>query len=344
MPHQCEGTTSQGTRCSRNATPGFSRCQLHIYGARRIPDEDAVIQVGTVFVTLCGKLMTNGEKCMCPREKGKNMCKKHLTIEVNKERKRRLRDMWENAMDLLWEGINTPEQFVTFVEFGLEDIKAAEGEKHLYRNKVAMELEHYFLFHPTVGHGVDPPRTELEGLARDNKNVHTPAVNKQTAEAVTALLDTPVAVGQDTLAELQEAWRTRPAVARRSVLKDVSRWYKTSLCRVEGDHLYQRLLDGLWTRVKLSPHKEDLVQRLWEECFESLQMCCEGHISRLCNVLVGFDESFKAPVSIGELLQQKIAAIAEEDVDVLEKVVLAWKVMEELQVPHDQRGAWIDAF
>jgi hypothetical protein len=292
---------------------------------------------------MCGKVMTNGTKCKCPREKGKKMCKKHLKLEEKRERRQRFRDMWEDALDLLWGG-NGPEVFTGFIDQKLDEFMATADERLEFQNKVNMELEFYFAIHPTVGHGQDPPRTELEALSRDGQNVHTGAVNKQTQEGVTALLETQVAVGQDTLAELKGVWQTRPSVATKSILKDMSRWYKTAECRTDGDYLYQRLLDGLWTRIKLSPHKDDLVQRLWEEAFESLKMCCEGHISRLCNVLVGFDESFKAPVSAGEMLQQRIAAIAAEDISIPQKVVKAWEVMEELQIPREARMEWIEAF
>ena len=271
------------------------------------------------------------------------MCKKHLKLEEKRERKRRFGEMWFDALDLLWDG-HGPEEFTGFIGQQLDQLMATDDERLEFRNKINMELEFYFAIHPTVGHGPDPPKTELEGLARDGQNVHTGPVNKQTQDGVTALLDTQVAVGQDTLAEIQGVWQTRPSVVRKSVLKDMSRWYKTAECRQDGDYLYQRLLDGLWTRIKLSPHKDDLVQRLWEECFESLKMCCEGHISRLCNVLVGYDESFKAPVSAGEMLQQRIAAIAAEEISIPHKVVKAWEVMEELQIPREARMEWIEAF
>jgi hypothetical protein len=94
----------------------------------------------------------------------------------------------------------------------------------------------------------------------------------------------------------------------------------------------------------MSPHAEDLRQRLWEECVDARQMCCEGHLSRLCNVLVGYDATMKTPISSGELLQQRIAAIAEEAISLPHKVVKAWEAMEELQIPREQRMEWIEAF
>ena len=336
MP-QCEATCKDGGACHHNAKPGMTVCGKHTDQGKRLP-------VKTVFVILCGKVMGNGTKCKCPREKGAKLCKKHLKLEAKRERKRQLDEIWLEGLDFLWEGGNLPEQYPVFMAGRMQEINATADELETMERRVFDELDFYFTIHPAVGHGVNPPRTELEGLARDNQNVHTPAVNKQTEEAATALLDTPVAVDQHTLVELQGAWRTRPLASRKSVLKDVTRWYQTKTCRTDGDHLYQRLLDGLWTRIKLSPHKDDLVQRLWEECVESLQMCCEGHISRLCNVLVGYDESFKAPISAGEMLQQRIAAIAAEEISIPHKVVKAWEVMEELQIPREARMEWIEAF
>jgi hypothetical protein len=224
-----------------------------------------------------------------------------------------LDDLFDEAMFVLWEGIMPHGEWLVYVTDRLTAIDATPQEHTRWGNYAVTELEFYLALHPQVGVGLNPPKTDLEALSRDNQNVHTGAVNKQTASGVTTLLETLLVVGQDTLAEIKEVWETRPVATRKSILKDMTRWYQTALCRTEDDYLYRRLLDGLWTRIKLSPHKEDLVQRLWEEADESRKMCCEGHISRLCNVLVGYDETFQAPVSAGEMLQQKIAAISAED-------------------------------
>ena len=73
-------------------------------------------------------------------------------------------------------------------------------------------------------------------------------------------------------------------------------------------------------------------------------MCCEGHISRLCNVLVGFDDAFQPPVALGELMQQKMAAIAGLDVSEEEKRRQATQWFTEHGVPEAERVAWLDAF
>jgi hypothetical protein len=73
-------------------------------------------------------------------------------------------------------------------------------------------------------------------------------------------------------------------------------------------------------------------------------MCCDGHISRLCNVLVGFDDAFAPPVPFGEILQNKMAAIAALEIETEEKVRQANTFFNEFAVPEPERVAWLEAF
>jgi phosphomevalonate kinase len=184
--------------------------------------------------------------------------------------------------------------------------------------------------------------TDLQRLALDAQNVHTKEVSAQTSDAQEYLLKTEVPEGQDTLAELETAWAGKSQ--RKKVMRDVKNWYDMKECVKKNDRLYKRMLDGLWARIKVHKEQTELTQRLWEEAFESVDKCCQGHLSRLANVLVGFTEEVKAEVPIGEILQQRIAAIAEKDIGVEYKVCEAWAVFEELKVPMAERDAWIEAF
>ena len=60
--------------------------------------------------------------------------------------------------------------------------------------------------------------------------------------------------------------------------------------------------------------------------------------------MVGFDVSFVSPVSVGEILQNKMAAIAALEIETEEKIKQASAVMEELHVPDVERTAWLEAF
>ena len=131
------------------------------------------------------------------------------------------------------------------------------------------------------------------------------------------------------------------------VAQDVNRWFNTKDCRVVDDNLYRKLLRGLVAMLnaeKDDERRSELFRRLWEECSESVGMCCEGHISRLCNVLVGFDEAFQPPVAFGEILQSKMAAIAGLDISDDEKRKQANAFFDEHGTPQEERVAWLDAF
>ncbi len=161
-----------------------------------------------------------------------------------------------------------------------------------------------------------------------------------------------VPADQQTMMEIWNIWTSssqqkhNPRGALR-LFDDMLRWYETADCKTPGDYLYKRVIDGLWARVQRTTDpelREELRIRVAQEVVESQNMCCEGHISRLVNVMVGFDDAFKPPVSTGELLQQKMAAIAAKEIDTYIKQAEARSVFAELGIPVVEQAAWLEAF
>jgi hypothetical protein len=131
------------------------------------------------------------------------------------------------------------------------------------------------------------------------------------------------------------------------VVNDMLHWYNVKTCKTANDQLYQRTLDGLYltiAKLKDNETRIELYKRAFEECHESVGMCCEGHISRLCNVLVGFDDAFAPPVPFGEILQNKMAAIYALEIETAEKIKQATEFFNEFAVPEAERTAWLEAF
>lgn len=182
----------------------------------------------------------------------------------------------------------------------------------------------------------------LQAFAEDPQSVHRAPVSEQTNRGLDVLLAVAVPPETKTLEEIATAWTGRSHVKR--ITADMRRWYARSTCREDGDWLYKRTLDGLWTMIKASEHRVELTQRLFEESDDACKMCCDGHITRLVNVMVGFDDRFNPPVSQAELVQQQMAAIGAKDISVEEKALEAWVALEGLGVPEVDRVAWIDAF
>jgi len=246
-------------------------------------------------------------------------------------------------LDLLWgpEPIQHFNQLVVMIDDAFEQGLITR----FYYDDLYHQLEQEWLWYrreriiPTA-----KATTDLQRLALDKQNVHTEAVNKQTSDAQKYLLETSVPNGQKTVDEIWSAWSGQNTKQRKKVVRDIEKWYETADCVKMKDWLYKRMLDGLWARIKVHKYRTELTQRLWEEAFESMGMCCQGHLSRLANVLVGFTEEVKAEVPVGEILQQKIAAIAEKAIGVEYKVCEAWTVFEELKIPMEERDAWIEAF
>ena len=199
--------------------------------------------------------------------------------------------------------------------------------------------------------GRAPPRTELEGFARDTQNIHTRVVSEQTNTSLGILLNTDVPPQQKTVTETHMCFMEHVALGRiktsldviGEVDRDVKRWYRTANCRADADFLYKRTLDGLWAKIKTSTLRQELEIRLWQEMVDSLRMCCDGHISRLTNVLCGFDDAFAPPLSPAELLQNRMAVISGLEGGIILQVAEAMAAFKELKVPEDQWEAWIDA-
>ena len=191
---------------------------------------------------------------------------------------------------------------------------------------------------------------QLAGFVKDKQNVHTGIISKQMNDTLAVLFALPVPAEQKTLQEIWSAWirlnlgaeMDERKLMRQTVHNDMQVWGKKSLICKEGDYLYRRVLQHLWARMKGfdADTFDELVKRLYEECFDALRMCAHGHVSRLTNVLVGFDMNIRAGVS----LQDKMAEIARRDATEDEKREAAVLVMNEYGVPEEGRVAWLDAF
>lgn len=321
----CQAVTSAGRPCSCKARHGFTTCGRHKNTA--------------IDPNMCGELKVDGSTCTKRRIEGDTMCKLHRTIANRREYARRVDILWRNALDLLWgpHPIQQVSQLTTMFDDAFDrgwitEVDHVELHLNIYDEWRFYRAQRLV---PT-----SKATTDLERLALDKQNIHTKEVSQLTSDAMKFLLETSIPENQDTIGELEIAWSDKKSAQEKKVLRDVKVWYRTDSCIKENDWMYKRMLDGLWVRVK---GNKELTQRLWEEMFESVDKCCQGHLSRLANVLVGFTEEVKPEVPVGQILQQKIAAISSKDIGVEWKVCEAWVVFEELHVPMVERDAWIEA-
>ena len=201
------------------------------------------------------------------------------------------------------------------------------------------------------------PVAQLKDIVQNEQSVHTIVVLKATNEGIGILSSVSVIPGQKTLAEIGAAWlklsrqdlrlekeeSVVPQIKR--VIADMTEWGKKSTVMHKTDNVYRKTLRGLWAKIKATDPatQKELVKRLWEECSEARGLCADGHVGRLVNVLVGFDEEFKSSITNKEYFQNNMSLIANSTAPLAFKVEQASKLMDELGMPEEERGVWLEA-
>ncbi|NDB83874.1 MAG: hypothetical protein EB127_14295 [Alphaproteobacteria bacterium] len=130
------------------------------------------------------------------------------------------------------------------------------------------------------------------------------------------------------------------------VINDMRDWASREKVMSTTDNVYKNVLRGLWVKIKTYEQeiRDELVKRLWEESSESVGMCADGHVGRLINVLIGFDDDFKSKISPMEYFQNNMALISQNTLAPMAfKIEHATKLMDEIGMPEEQRSAWLEA-
>jgi hypothetical protein len=194
----------------------------------------------------------------------------------------------------------------------------------------------------------------LAAFVADPQNVHTGVVSNQTHEGMKKLLAQPLHSQQaERSRRFVDSLLARMVENKRSTLRESERikadflhWYSTETCRTMHDWLYKRVFDGLAQTIHAvvdGGTRRELYYRLFEEMKDSLGMCCDGHITRLINVMAGFDEAFVPEKSQAEKVQDLFAGLAAKECGLLEKVAEGLRGLRTLKVPEDEWEPWIDA-
>lgn len=192
------------------------------------------------------------------------------------------------------------------------------------------------------------PVENLGKIATDSQSVHSVSATKSTNDGIFILEKQEVPSGQKTVDEIREIWlkKFNPEQVER-LIRDMKDWGSRVQVMDKKKNLYKSVLRGLWAKIKSfddAELKAELIKRLFEECTEALGMCADGHVGRLVNVLIGFDEQFKSNISPKEYFQNNMALIAKSEVPLAFKIDQAKKLMEELDIPQEEREAWLEAF
>jgi len=195
----------------------------------------------------------------------------------------------------------------------------------------------------------------LLSLALDKQNIHTGAVNVKANQAMDSILKTVVSESCGIfklISLLNRVWCTflaNNSIIFVSVLIDIKRhaeniFYINEMGETVQELRYQRLLCCVVQKIENNfENKNELYIRLWEECVDSVGMCFQGHMSRLCNVFSGFDPDFTLVASRGEQIQAAFQDLSTKKISFVEKKKEAFKIFEKFLIQDEEtKNAWIE--
>ena len=363
MP-RCSFFTAAFTQCTRTAHDGTGHCWTHTAKAQQLGPRAEGTCPCVVGNHWCGRELQEGHPiCLMhvqriQRRNVRQAERQELRLTVAELVEAYMleepRPTWRTVTDLVIARMMLPHTDPLFLpemtalnvarRFYLLTARPEEMGPHDFR-------DHWFGMPPAVALPPPPPVAGLGQLAEDVQNVHTAVVVKQTNTNVELLLEAGDSAppGDDPMRWASIWWLQKPSENFQEYLRvidDVNHWFNKRTCKSTGDWLYKRVFTGVIAKLSVIGDEElrgELVKRLWQECWESLGMCCEGHIGRLANVFVGFDENFKSPASPNEMLQTRLAEIAQLKLRPETKLAKAKDVMDELGIPEAERAPWLEA-
>jgi hypothetical protein len=355
------GTTRAGNRCSRNV-PGMF-CHQHAPAmpveaapaeaapAEAAPAEAAVQPAAPIHQPAapahhqCEGILRGGRRCSKRATTG-HFCRSHERIPdegVDPELVEMIRHERLEALDRaghLWNRWNDTMDVAFYQDWVATSLRFRELDDEFreftitpmqlrVRRELHMQqLEFHHQHQATVG---------ALPIWQDTQSIHRKEVSEQTNALLTSMLgENPESFKEDTWLPVA-GWLGAPVGGQ--LRRDMKVWYDQAFCKQENDFLYRRILNAVVDYARKHKEHEELRRRLYEETTESIGMCCEGHIARLCNSLVGYHEDAVSPVSPKEVLQERMAALAARGGTSEEgKAILT-----ELSIPPEQWDDWLAA-
>lgn len=198
------------------------------------------------------------------------------------------------------------------------------------------------LIHPVAFALPVAPVAPVQAGARfvgDAQNIHTAPVVKHIEEMMKRLETIPVPKEQKTLGEIMVACDLKEQAVRTMM----DHYY--GAYNIYGiDRAYPKALDAVWAYIKSHKERKELEVRLSQELHDNIGMCGQGNLSRLINAVTGYLDGVMPVVPKGELLQNRMAAIANGEGARSLKVAKAKFALKKFEVPAEEWSAWLEAF
>lgn len=189
------------------------------------------------------------------------------------------------------------------------------------------------------------PNENLRAFAQDPQNVHTSSAVKQTKDIADRILKIPVpeeyrwnmTYCSKTPGEIITECRLTPKAAWQMQAK----YSQDESIYDMGKGIYGKVLDGVWQYVRASKDKADIISALRQELEDSIGMCAQGNLTRICNILAGFMDGVGSQESLAEILGRELPLLMKIE-DVITRMKEAINLLANNGIPKQDWIVWIE--
>lgn len=155
------------------------------------------------------------------------------------------------------------------------------------------------------------------GLFNDSQNIHLSSIQQSTNKSINNLMKDKLISSKEDL--IKELINLNPKCLSQ-IMKYLKLTNVHSILLITFEDLFIRVFQ----RIILSEHKTELLIRLNDEMYDSIDKCFTGRLTRLVNVLVGFYEDIEINISDSERISNIILSVlnGEEMTDELKEMCI----------------------
>lgn len=189
-----------------------------------------------------------------------------------------------------------------------------------------------------------PERNELAEFAADNQNVHTKRIVHGTKKTISGILGLSPGINLNANKRVYtEIIMNCPFNIRALLTFSERYWHIQDDIYELGPGIYSKVTNAIWDFTCKSSHKEDICTIIASELNDSIGMCAQGALSRLCNVLSGYVEGIGDQRSTTEIVGDMFSALSKnKSTSLYSKLQDGTNILIDNDVPKGEWLAWLD--
>jgi len=211
-----------------------------------------------------------------------------------------------------------------------------------------------------------PPLSNLPSISNDPQSVHRESVNKSVTDSIKVLKliswspskwpilhESGKLPGGRKLFEYIYLWSD---IYKREESKELfpklfpllEKNYISGLVNIEDEVFGIKPWTALykvcqWTWERPLEEQKEIFKRMLDEIYEGRDMCLQGKVSRIINILCGFHPEIQVGLSGKEMLQDRMARLAnQEGMDIELRMEEGRGILRDAAVPEEEWNVWLE--